>query len=170
MATALMAAGVVGLAQLFGISAKSNSSARSTTFAAVLAQQKMEQLRALTWGFDTLGLPVSDIISNVSVQPQGASGTGLSPSPGGSLNANTPGYVDYLDESGNWVGTGSTIPQGTVFIRRWSVEPSPTNPNNTLILQVFVTRLRSRGKADLGSVSRLPDEARLVSVKTRKST
>ena len=26
----------------------------------MLAQQKMEQLRGLTWGFDTVGLPVSD--------------------------------------------------------------------------------------------------------------
>ena len=30
----------------------------------------------------------------------------------------------------------------TVYVRRWSVEPLPTNPNNTLILQVLVVQPR----------------------------
>ena len=34
---------------------------RNTTYAAVLAEQKIEELRALAWGFDTQGLPISDI-------------------------------------------------------------------------------------------------------------
>ena len=55
-----------------------------------------------------------------------------------------------------------------MYIRRWSVEPLPTNPNNTLILQVLVFLNRDRGDADAGNVARLPEEARLVSVKTRK--
>ena len=55
------------------------------------------------------------------------------------------------------------------FIRRWSVEPLPTNPNNTLILQVLVTRNRNRGDADAGNVARQNEEARLMSVKTRKT-
>ena len=51
------------------------------------------------------------------------------------------------------------------------MEPLPTNPNNTLVLQVLVTRTRSRGSADQAvGVNRLPDEARIISVKTRKAT
>jgi hypothetical protein len=60
-----------------------------------------------------------------------------------------------------------------VYIRRWSIEPLPTNPNNTLILQVLVTRWRSRGVADTEEANggrRLPDEARIISVKTRKAS
>ena len=38
---------------------------KTTTFAAMLAQQKMEQLRGLTWGFDTVGLPISDVSTNM---------------------------------------------------------------------------------------------------------
>ena len=57
-----------------------------------------------------------------------------------------------------------------MFIRRWSVEPLPVNPNNTLILQVLVTKRVDRGVADtVGSVQRLRDEARLMTVKTRKA-
>jgi prepilin-type N-terminal cleavage/methylation domain-containing protein len=155
VALAIFLTGTVALAQLFVASTAANRSARVSTYATVLAEQKMEQLRSLAWGFDLLGLPLSD--------------TGLSPSPAGSLTTNTAGFVDYLDQNGGLVGSGATPPSGTVYIRRWSIEPLPTNPNNTLILQVLVTRQSNRGTADQGSVARLPEEARLVAVKTRKS-
>jgi len=165
----ILVTGVVALAQLFIISMSANKTARATTVTMIMAQQKMEQLRGMTWGFDILGLPLSDTTTDTSVIPFSAGGAGLSPSPPGSLTQNMTGYVDYLDQYGNWVGTGSNIPQGTVYIRRWSIEPLPANPNNTVILQVLVTRMRDRGAANQGSVARLPEEARLVSVKTRKT-
>ena len=43
--------------------------------------------------------------------------------------------------------------------------------NNTLIIQVLVTPRRIRGTpADTGAVARLPEEARIVTVKTRKAS
>jgi len=172
IATGIMAASIAGLGQLFAVSVLSNRTARNTTFASVLATQKMEQLRGLTYGFDTLGLPLTDTSSNLAVNPlTPTGGTGLSPSPTGALRANTDGYVDYLDVYGKTVGTGgTTIPNGTTYIRRWTVEPLPTNPNNTVVLQVLVTRSTNRGTANTGSVERLPDEARIITVKTRKAT
>jgi len=99
MATALMVTAVASLAQLFALSTTRNTSAKNTTFAAVLAQQKMEQLRGLAWGFDTLGLPVTDISTDISVVPEQAiGGTGLAP--GGSLGQNVRGYCDFLDKNG----------------------------------------------------------------------
>ena len=118
----------------------------------------MEQLRGLAWGFDNLGLPLSDLATDTALPTQAASGgRGLSPSPADSLRANVDGYVDYIDAFGRTIGGGSTVPVGGIYIRRWSVEPLPTNPNNTLILQVVVTRLRDRGTADTdeGSTRRL---------------
>ena len=88
-----MTVALASLAQLFLISTKANQSARLTTTASVLAQQKMEQLRGLTWGFDIIGLPLSDTTSDLTVvpeQPQG--GPGLTPSPEGSLQSNVDGY------------------------------------------------------------------------------
>ena len=171
-ATTILTVALVSLAQLFTISTRANTSARVTTFSAVLAQQKMEQLRGLTWGFDSLGLPLTDTTTNITVVPETATGgLGLTSSPAGTLSANIDGYCDYVDASGNALGSGTTPPAGTVFIRRWSVEPLPTNPNNTLVLQVLVTRNRDRGTADTATgVTRLPDEARIISVKTRKAT
>ena len=171
VAMALLATAVVSVAQLFAVSTRSNIGSRNTTYAAVLAEQKIEELRALTWGFDSSGLPVTDTTANTAVTPEEpAGGTGLEPSPASALQENTNGYVDYVDQWGNKVGRGGTDPPANaIYTRRWSIEPLPTNPNNTLILQVLVTRLRNRGAADEGAVARLPEEARLVTVKTRKA-
>ena len=174
VATSLLILAVASLAQLFVISVRANASARATTYASVLAQQKMEQLRGLTWGFDPLGLPLTDTTTDVSVTPERATaGRGLSPSPSGAgtLGVNTDGYCDFLDGSGRWLAGGATVPPGTIFVRRWSVEPLPTNPHNTIVLQVLVVRHRARVAADAGiGEARTPDEARLVSVKTRKAS
>jgi hypothetical protein len=171
VATALLATALAALGQMFGISIANNTAARTNTFAAILAEQKMEQLRGLTWGFDTLGLPLTDTTSNTALPTETANGgTGLSPSPGNALTANVDGYVDYVDQFGRILGGGAVAPARTVYIRRWSVEPLPTNPNNTIVLQVLVTRVMNRGNADTdGSTMRLKDEARLMSVKTRKA-
>src|SRR5438128_755994 len=171
VATTIMIVAVASLGQLFAVSTQRNKSAKNTGFAAVLAQQKMEQLRGLTWGFDTLGLPTTDTTTDTTVVPESPNGgTGLSPAPAGTLRQNTLGFVDYLDAQGRSLGgTTTNTPATAVYIRRWAVEPLPTNPNNTIVIQVLVTRHRNRGTADQGNSSRLPDEARVISVKTRKA-
>jgi len=168
-----MIAGAASLAQLFFMSTRTNAMAKNTSLTAILAQQKMEQLRALEWGFDALGLPSNDTSTNTAVVPETQNGgTGLSPSPPGTLNQNTVGWVDYVDKFGNSLGGGtSSPPTNTMYVRRWSVEPLPTNPNNTLVLQVMVTPMGNRAGNDLTTnVSRNPQEARLISVKTRKAS
>lgn len=165
VATTIFAVAVAALADLCAVSTRANTSARATTVASMLAAQKMEQLRALTWGFDELARPLTDTTTDISVSPEEpGAGTGLSPSPAGALAQNTAGYCDFLDATGESLG-GATVPPATaVFVRRWSVEPLPSNPANTLVLQVIVTR------ALRGAVrGRLPDEARITSVKARKA-
>jgi prepilin-type N-terminal cleavage/methylation domain-containing protein len=179
VAVALMVVALVALAQLFALSTRTNQGARYSTSTAILAEQKMEQLRGLNWGFDMLGLPLTDLTTNVAAfeatgecaAASTGAGVGLSPSPSGTLAANTDGYVDFIDINGCGLGGGASAPSGTVYIRRWSIEPLPTNPNNTLVLQVLVTRRADRGaQASAGAVMRLPEEARLISVKTRKTS
>jgi hypothetical protein len=169
VATVILMTGVMGMAQLLTVSTVSNTTSRSDTFSTVLAEQKLEQLRSLAYGFDMNGLPVSDVETDTSVSPETQGGTGLQPSPGSALQANTPGFVDHVDGHGAIVGNGAQAPADAVYTRRWSVEPLPTNPNNTIIIQVLVTPIRDRGAADQGSVGRLTGEARLMTVKTRKA-
>jgi type II secretory pathway pseudopilin PulG len=170
VATLLLSVSLVSIAQLFVVSTRANLMAKTTTATAIMAQQKMEQLRSLTWGFDGGGAPISDFMTNTAVNPPAAGGgTGLSASPGNTLRANTAGYVDYLDANGQALGGGADPPAGALYVRRWSIEPLPANPSNTLVLQVFVFRVDGRGNnLPEGAVSRFPEEARLVTVKTRK--
>jgi type II secretory pathway pseudopilin PulG len=169
VATGLLASALVALAQLFAIATQTNASARSSTLTMILAEQKVEQLRGLQYTFDRAGLPVQDTLTDLAVYPPAATGgKGLSPHTDNTLQANTDGYVDYLDHWGRTLGGGTVVPDGAAFIRRWSVEPLPTNPNNVIILQVLVTRSRDRGTGDAGSVSRGPEEARLMTIKARK--
>jgi type II secretory pathway pseudopilin PulG len=170
VSTLIMAAGVLTMSQLFLASTVSNMSARNDTFSTVLAEQKLEQLRALAWGFDVAGLPVSDFTTDTTVDPETPTGgRGLQPSPATAMQQNTTGYVDHVDANGKIVSNAVNPPGTAVYTRRWSIEPLPTNPNNTLIIQVLVTPNRVRGQADQGTVGRLLGEARVITVKTRKA-
>ena len=163
----------LGVAQLFGIAVLATHGAKNQTSASTLAEQKMEQLRSLSWGFDTSGdyLPVSDTVTDLSVTPPTSGGNGLNPSPSTSLDVNTAGYVDYLDKRGQWLATGTTIPAAAVYVRRWRIIPLPTNPNNTLILQVLVTPAQRERTLTAGSSPRhrLANDALISTVKTRKA-
>jgi type II secretory pathway pseudopilin PulG len=165
----------LGVAQLFAVSTKATQVARGQTSTAALAAQKLEQIRSLTWGFDSngLGLPVTDTTTDLSVYPLRNTGRGLNPSPAKSLEENTVGYVDYLDVNGAWVGTGLTPPDNAMFVRRWAIIPLPTNPNNTIVIQVLVSPLaveNSRRTTQDGFRRRMPGDALLTSVKTRKAS
>jgi prepilin-type N-terminal cleavage/methylation domain-containing protein len=185
MATSLMGILALGVGQLFAVGALSNLRAKNQTSLTMLAVQKMEQLKALEWGYDQsidkTGLPVSDTATDLS-QCKWTSATdhcdavgaanvavarGLNPSPDGSLDANTPGYVDYLDRNGGWMGTGAEVPTTAVYVRRWSIVPLPTNPNNTLIFQVRVlTRAAAQANAAAARIGGLT----IVGMKTRKAS
>ncbi|HSC30001.1 MAG TPA: prepilin-type N-terminal cleavage/methylation domain-containing protein [Vicinamibacterales bacterium] len=174
VAMGLLTAVSLGVAQLFAVSTRANVVARGQTSTTVLAEQKMEQIRSLTWGFDLdgMGLPVSDTSSNLAVYPPGKNGSGLNPSPTDSLERNVAGFVDFLDANGAWVGTGAVPPPAAVFIRRWSILPLPTNPNNTLVIQVLVTSIANEHRRSQTSEGRfrMPGDALLISVKTRKAS
>ena len=160
----------LSVAQLFAVSTRANFVAKGRSSATARAEQKMEQIRSLTWGFDSegLGLPVSDTTTNLSVFPLAQNGTGLNPSPANSLVTNVPGFFEYLDANGTWVAQ----PGQAAYVRRWAIRPLPTNPNNTLILQVLVSPMVDdlNQAAAGGPRRRLPGDALITTVKTRKAS
>src|SRR5918999_3191976 len=82
VATLVMVTGVVSMAGMFVLATQSNNSARSSSYATILAEQKLEQLRSLAWGFDIQNLPVTDTSTDTTVSPETPNGgTGLQPSP-----------------------------------------------------------------------------------------
>ncbi len=170
----LLTAVSLGVAQLFALSTRANLIARGQTSTTAMAEQKVEQLRGLTWGFDLQGqgLPLSDTTTNLAVYPPAHNGSGLNPSPVDALEQNTSGFVDFLDGNGAWVGTGTTPPGSAVYIRRWSIQPLPTNPNNTLVIQVLVTpiALEATRVQTAFTRTRMVGDALLVTVRTRKAS
>ena len=174
VAMGILTAVSLGVAQLFALSTRANVIAKGQTSTTAMAEQKLEQLRGLTWGFDLQGqgLPLSDTSTNLAVYPPAHNGSGLNPSPADALEQNTEGFVDFLDGNGAWVGTGSTPPASAVYIRRWSIQPLPTNPNNTLVIQVLVTPVTSEAARVESSFTRtrMAGDALLVTVRTRKAS
>jgi prepilin-type N-terminal cleavage/methylation domain-containing protein len=168
----LLAFAALSVAQLFAVATSANFASKSQTSTAMLATQKMEQLKSLTWGFDqaaaNLGLPISDTTTDLSLPAPAGGGRGLNPSPANALDDNVAGYADYLDADGVWVGNGGNPPDNAFYVRRWAITPLPTNPNNTLVFQVHVTTVRQVELNQAGQ-SRWGQDTRLVSVKTRKA-
>jgi hypothetical protein len=170
VALGLLAGALASLAQMLAMCIVSNRSARAGSDATILAQQKIEQLRGLAWGVDVSGAPVNDFSTDTALPVEIATGgTGLSLSPGNTLASNTNGWVDYVDRSGNVLGGGTQVLPGAEYVRRWLIEPLPSNPSDAVVIRVLV-KPTSRRESDLpNSTTRRPDEARIVSIRTRKA-
>lgn len=153
VAMLVLTTGLLAMAELVRLAVASNARARRGSVSAIVAAQKIEELRSLSWEFDLSGAAVSD--------------PGLRASPW-SLRQNTPGFVDHVDGRGAVVGDGVQAPASAVYTRRWSIEPLPNGGEHVVLLQVLVTGTQDASNGDRGSVSRRPGDARLATIKTRK--
>ncbi len=140
VAMTLLATAAAGVASLIVTAAASVRSARAHTWAGLLASDKMEALRGLQW-------------------------PALASSPGGSLQRNAAGFVDYLDASGRELSTGAA--GHAVYVRRWSVLPLPVASADALVLQVLVIPGALRD-VEAARPSALPGGVLLTSIRTRK--
>ena len=168
IAALVLTSGVVTMAHLFSVATASNLAARRSTVAAILAQQKLEQLGALTFGYDAAGLPLTDTATDTTRTPPAAGGTGLQASPPSTLQQNTAGFVDHVGSDGRVIDGGVQAPAESVFTRRWSVEPASTSPDSALVIQVLVTTTGREAHTVRSGTSGRYGEARVVTVRARK--
>ncbi len=150
----IVAVGVMGVGAVALTTTENQGHLMART--AEYAQDKMEQLLALKF---------CDATSDTSVLPTNAAGgqglagcaaplnnngTGI----GGSANPSAPvaGFVDYLDNNGNFLATGAggAAPAGWKYIRVWQI--SSANATNT-VKQISVT---VKVSAALGKTVALP--------------
>lgn len=166
IASALVATLCGGAAQLLSLSVRTNTASRVETTAAVLAQQKIEVLRTLAWTVDVDGVERIDTASDTTVHPEAAAGgTGLQDSSPDTLDADTAGWVDYLDAAGRVLGGGPPAPAGVIYVRRWSVQALPAPVSDVRVLQVRVVRRAAAGGRRWSPTA--PEAAYVATARTR---
>lgn len=126
IATGLIVTAVAGLAQLFALSVRFTRDAGQFGVALVAAQDKLESLRSLAFGYDEGGEPVTD--------------PGLRASPAHTLAADVERYVDWLDERGSVLGAASGG-AGAAYVRRWRVSEIAVDEPDAIAIEVCVYRL-----------------------------
>ncbi len=153
VALLLMSGAFLAVAQLLAVAGRASDRSRATALGAMLAAQKMEQLRALSWAFDIDGTPLD----------------GLSLSSPGALSAAAAGFVDCFDDTGAPVGGGPPPPARAAFVRRWSVEhDTGMAPPTALMLRVVVLYRGLPGAAVGPGAIGWAEVARAIGAKARR--
>ena len=172
LAMIILTTAALGAGGLFAVSVNAVSAARSQTVVTMLAVQKVEQLRALAWRFSDQAVlsAVTDDTTDLSGDRPAGGGSGLRPSPSGTLDTNTAGFVDFLDAHGRWVGSGAAPPPTAVYVRRWSIAALPLNPPDAVVIRVLTTTVIRNAQASVGPARRrMAGEALVTTVLARKA-
>jgi Tfp pilus assembly protein PilV len=161
VASFIMLIGISGLMALFVVAAAKNAgkgdqATRTTEY----AQDKMEQLLALSYNATTSGTVGSTTLPN--------SGVGLSP--GGSVTPGSvvTGYVDYVNPAATSTTDGiSTTATGAIYTRQWLIATDTSVVNgtvrNTKTITVAVT---SNVSPDVGvNMASLAPSTTLIAMK-----
>ena len=139
IATAVLITALAGIAQLFALSARFMRDSSRSGAVLVAAQDKLEMLGALRFGYGDDGAPVTD--------PR------LNPSRQTSLHENVDSYFDWLKDDGS-----GGDERASSFVRRWRITPIAANEPAAIAIDVCVysTRVFTSGPehadACLGSV------------------
>jgi prepilin-type N-terminal cleavage/methylation domain-containing protein len=133
IATGILVTAVAGIAQLFVLSVRFTRESGQFGVALVSAQAKVESLRALTYGFDDGGEPITD--------------ARLAPSPPSSLASDVAPYADWLDAAGGAVDG----PDAAVYVRRWRISTLDEHEPDAIAIEVCVFRAPAAGRGPAGA-------------------
>ena len=122
IATGILVTALAGIAQLFVLSVRFTRESAQSAVALGSAQEKLESLRALTYGFDDAGEPIVD--------------ARLAPSPPSSLSNDTAPYADWLDAAGSAVDG----PDAAAYVRRWRIFAFDGHVPDAIAIEVCVFR------------------------------
>lgn len=124
VAAALLVTLVGGVAYLFVWSQRQALMAEQLSAAFLIAQDRLQQLRAAQWSWNVRGVPVD--------------APALAPSPPGALTSNTSGYSDIVDRTGRLVEDEAA--EGAAFVRRWAIGLARASDPDALSIEVCVFR------------------------------
>ena len=167
VAIALFTVVSVGAAHLLVWVMRAMWASGAETIALAAAHAKLEELQSLAWRWDEVGNRVSDRDTDLSGRTPAGGGHGLAASPANTLQDNVDGYVDYLDERGQWVGTGPRPPDAAAFVRRWEIRELPAAAEDTLVFRVLVVPLANNPGPGRALSGRGAGESTLTTARTR---
>lgn len=144
IATGILITTIAGVAQLLAWSVRSTRESGQFGVALVAAQDKLESLRSLKYGFDDSGGP-ADVAA-------------LTPSPAWSLAEDAGSYVEWLDHSGRTVGDASQAE----YVRRWRITLLDAQAPSALAIEVCVFRSPAMNRGPFAA------EACLATVRSRQ--
>jgi len=147
VATGVLVTALAGIAQLFALSVRSTRAAGSQGAALVAAQDKIERLRSLAFGYSPFGQPMTD--------------PGLTSAAAQSLDQDTAGLVDFVNAEGAVVDVADAA-HGAAFTRRWRVTPIDQFVPEALVVEVCVFRWPADGLTPVTA------EACLATVRARQ--
>lgn len=128
IATTLLVTVLAGLAELMATSMRLTRASGQSGAALRAAQAKLESLCALRFGYDDLGVSVTD--------------SRLAPSSSTSLTIDTERYVDWLDAS----GAVRASADGAEFVRRWRITSIAADDPETIAVDVCVYAQPAEGR------------------------
>lgn len=132
VATGVLVTALAGLAQLFALTARSTREAGDLGAVLSAAQDKLETLRSVAFGYGPLGEAVTD--------------PALALSGSGSLGDDTDGFVDYLGADGGVVDIDRDG-HGAAWTRRWRISLIDNFAPEALAVEVCVFSYPADGLA-----------------------
>jgi type II secretory pathway pseudopilin PulG len=126
IATGILVTAIAGIFQLVLASVRSTREGGLHGTALVAAQDKLEHLRSLPFGYDLAGVPITS--------------EALAPSQSQSLSEDIDGFVDFIDGDGRVSDDASGV-----FTRRWRITPIDQLTPEALAIEVCVFRSPADG-------------------------
>jgi len=170
---ALLAMLVVTMATLMAIARGATTRSRQQLMALTLARARLEQLEGLA--FSRYALPsggtvdVTDLVSDVSGDVLRLGGAGLAAGPVDALIASRPGYVDYLDSQGHWMGADDAAAARAAYVRRWTVGRLGGGRGEMVVFEVLVAPVSATLRGDGVALLSNPDVVRLAGARARRA-
>jgi type II secretory pathway pseudopilin PulG len=144
IATGVLITALAGVAQLFVLGSQLARQSGASGVALLAAQNKLELLQGQTFGYDASG--------NAATSPD------LDPSPAGSLNEDTPPFLEWLDAAGEIQAESD----GAAFVRRWRITHLDAASPDAITIEVCVFRATA-GEQEVSSA-----DACLSTLRTRQ--
>lgn len=145
VAAGILVTALAGLSQLFVLSLQLTRHANVAGAALTAAQDKLEVLSGLAFGYDEGGSATTDALLQIS--------------PDSSLDGNVEPYVDWVDAGGR----ARTAPTQSVFVRRWRIRTVNASASpDAISIEVCVFRVPAESLSARGA------ETCLSTIRTRQ--